>query len=133
MSFLGKLLLIDSDFEARMRLGDALRLRRWIVETAPNAKLGLDAATQGQPNIVITELALPDASGLHFSRSLRTCIEHDAVIVGVSVFGPEELEAARSAGFDEVFAKPVDLERLHRFLVASVGPEAAVPDRRRNR
>jgi hypothetical protein len=41
MSFLGKLLLIDGDFEARMRLADALRLRRWIVETAPNAELGL--------------------------------------------------------------------------------------------
>ncbi len=123
---MGKVLLIDDDVERRTSLAEALRRHRWIVETANGGRAGLDAAMRDQPDVVVTDLILSDIASLSFARSLRTFIEHDVVIVGLA----NELEAlhsqARAAGFDEVFAKPVDVDQLHARLV--VGAVSNSPD-----
>jgi len=117
-TYLGTVLVIDDDHDLRLSLAEDLRRLNWIVETAATGQTGIDAAMKGQPDIVITELALPDVQALSFARTLRSCIEDDALIVGITST-PAQLQAdARTSGFDLVFAKPVDVDALQAALVA---------------
>lgn len=129
---LGKVLLIDES-DDRTSLAEALRRRGWIVETVSTGRLGIDAAMKNQPDIVVTELVLPEVQGLNYARTLRTCIEHDVLVVGITT----ELDAlhaqARAAGFDEVRPKPVDVDGLHELLLSHRFPRSGRSDARATR
>jgi DNA-binding response OmpR family regulator len=129
-TYLGKLLLIEKDFEVRMSIAEELRELRWLVETAASGQMGMEAATKGQPNVVITSLDLPDMPSVNFARSLRTFIEHDAFIVGITDALDRVTPEVR-AGFDEVVATPVDVSELHTRLLrlAPKGVEAFESER----
>jgi DNA-binding response OmpR family regulator len=131
-TYLGKVLLIDDDLARRLSLAEALRAQQWLVETATGGRAGLDAAMKAQPDAVVTDLVLSDIASLSFARSLRTFIEHDVVIVGLSA----ELETldsqARAAGFDEVFTNPVDVAQLHAHLTGAMNLTGDLDERATN-
>ncbi len=120
---LGKVLLIDPDVDARTLLADGLRELRWVVETAATARMGIEAATMAQPDIVVTDLALPDVPSLNFARTLRTFIEHDIHVVGITDDFENVDRLARAAGFDDVFAKPCDVTAIHTRLLSCLAAE----------
>src|ERR1041385_4412873 len=111
-----RVLVIDDNPDQRDALAGELMRRGWIVETASNARAGLDCASKCQPDVVLTELTLPDTRGFHFARALRSLIDHDVVLVGVTRLPLDQHDSARAAGFDEVHAKPIDLETLAKLL-----------------
>jgi DNA-binding response OmpR family regulator len=125
----GPILLIDDEIDERVALAEALRDRRWIVETAGTGRLGIDAAMKVQPRAVVTELVMADVSHVHFARSLRTCVENDVVIVGITRGSAEILAEAKVAGLDEVFTKPVNITALDRYLAAALGLASDPDDR----
>jgi CheY-like chemotaxis protein len=112
----GRVLVIDESTSVRMNLAGLLRGLRWHVDTAPSAQLALDTIARCHPDVVLTELQLPDGRGLHFARKLRSMVEHDLVVVGVTRLPPSLRMEARSAGYDAVFPKPVDIDVLDDFL-----------------
>ena len=62
-------------------------------------------------DLVISDLGLPDGSGLDLMRELRE--RHGLSGVALSGYGMDEDRAAsKAAGFAEHFTKPVDPERL---------------------
>jgi CheY-like chemotaxis protein len=114
-TYFGKVLVIDDAIDDRLSLAEQLRSLRWLTETAPNGRTGIDAAMKGQPDVVISAIVLPDVQGVHYARTLRSCIEHDIVIVGLGGHGD-------APGFDIVFARPIDVGALHTWLLARVQP-----------
>jgi DNA-binding response OmpR family regulator len=123
--YLGKVLLIDDSAEERMMLAEELRRSQWIVEAVANARVGVDAAMTGQPDVIVTT-----AQTKSLARTLRSCIDHDVVIVGLANLTAAERAAAIAGGFDEVFRKPVAASLLHDFLSARIGVRSATPDRK---
>jgi len=108
-----RVLLIDDNDDLRSQLADALRDRGWHVETARSGRLGLELAARTQPEVVLTELILPDVRGFHFASSLRSTVEYDLPVIALTRI-PEQLHArARQAGFDIVHTKPIDVDELH--------------------
>jgi DNA-binding response OmpR family regulator len=107
-----RVLLIDASDDQRSLLANALRARGWRVEIARNGKQGFDAAARVQPEIVVTELVLPDIRGFDFARSLRTAVEHDLLVIALTCI-PEALhKQVLAAGFDHVVGKPFSVEQL---------------------
>ena len=80
---------------------------------AAEAKL---AIAQLRPDAVITEMALPDATGVDLVRWIRAWDrEHRraTVVVAVTQWGTEyPCHAARAAGFDGYFTKPPTTDDL---------------------
>ena len=70
------------------------------------------------PEIVLTELLLPDVRGYNFARSLRSLVDHDLLVIALTRV-PEEFHARTlMTQFDIVLRKPVDIAALHQRMVA---------------
>lgn len=113
----GNVVLIDDDDESRRATADALRELGWRVYGTTEIRAGLELAMEYQPRAIISELALPDAHGYSFVRALRSAVDHDIVLVGLTKLTLRDLDEARASGFDDVFEKPADIGHIHRFLM----------------
>jgi DNA-binding response OmpR family regulator len=112
-----RVLLIDDNDDHSTTLAAALRERGWIVDVARNAHHGLATAAQDKPDVVVTELMLPDVRGFNFARSLRSVVGQDLFVIALTRL-PAELHArALTAGYDHVQSKQIDVDDLHARMV----------------
>jgi DNA-binding NarL/FixJ family response regulator len=95
-----RLLLIDDHAILREGLRALLALEADldVVGEADNATTGLDAARRMQPDIVITDLALPERNGIQVIAELRKFAPHIKVLVLTVHNGEEYIKAALNAG-----------------------------------
>lgn len=105
-------LIIDDEDDSRHATALVFESRGWTVETAHDLRSGIDAAMRQQPDVIVTELLLPDVKSLQFARSLRSAVDHDIQVVALSRAPLEALAEARREGFDLVLGKPLDTTDL---------------------
>ena len=102
-------LVVDDDVDQRDSLACMLEAFGHRVITAGNGGEGLTAILAEHPDLVITDLYMPDMDGLELLSTLRAAGSTPPVIVlsgavGDGVFDP--LTSARKLGADAVFRKP---------------------------
>jgi signal transduction histidine kinase/FixJ family two-component response regulator len=110
------LLVEDHPDTARVMLG-LLKRAGYTVENARSVGSALELARLFQPDVVVSDIGLPDATGLELMRQLRLM---QPLITGIAIsgYGMEE-DAAKSleAGFSDHLTKPINptllLEKLH--------------------
>lgn len=113
-----RVLLVDDQTDDARDVAAALRSRGCAVTVVATARAAFDALPQLQPDAIITELALPDAHGLHVARALRSLVDRDVVIVALSRLADQLGDRALASGFDHVARKPAHVEALHARLAA---------------
>jgi DNA-binding response OmpR family regulator len=104
--------VIDDDDDARLVTADALRELGWRVFSASDLRAAVELTMEYQPRAIITELTLPAVHGYAFVRTLRSAVDNDVVLVGLTKLPSTQIDAAR-AMFDEVFEKPADITHIH--------------------
>jgi PAS domain S-box-containing protein len=90
---------------------EVLALRPQVtLHEAVDGTTGIAAALQHRPQVLLLDLQLPDMSGLDVMRRLRTeAALADSVFVALSANAmPDQIAAARAAGFDDYWTKPID-------------------------
>jgi CheY-like chemotaxis protein len=110
-----------------------LELYAHKVETAGTMQAALNAASQTDFDLVITDIGLPDGDGWELMRQLR---ERGPVrAVAMSGYGwKEDLEKSRAAGFEAHLLKPLkitELENVLRKMEQTVAPDAPSRSRRK--
>lgn len=109
----GRVLLIDDNDDHRSMLANELRARGWSVEIARNGAQGLAVAARCKPDLVVTELLLPDVRGFQFARTVRRIAGEDVFVIALTRM-PRELHGrALTSGFDHVQCKHTDIDDLH--------------------
>ncbi|MBQ0960604.1 response regulator [Ideonella sp. 4Y11] len=86
----------------------------WALRVARDGEEGLALAQSWQPDLALIDMNLPDINGLEVLRRLRAdertrtlrCVALSADAMS------EQVQAARSAGFDDYWTKPIDLNHL---------------------
>lgn len=121
----GRVLLIDDNDDQRSMLANALRARGWNVDVARSGKQGLERAQLGHPDVVMTELLLPDVRAYYFPRMLRSMVEHDMRVIALTRLPVSLHRRALEEGFDLVECKPIDPDRLDEKLTAFVMARAS--------
>jgi len=87
------------------------------VTTAANVAAGVAAAEAAEFDVVLSDLGLPDGTGIDLMRQLRAR-QPDLRGIALSGYGMEEdLLRSREAGFAFHLVKPVDFTQLRRALV----------------
>ena len=90
-------------------------LARWPgvqVAIAEDGASGLAQAAEAPPDVVLLDMQLPDMNGLEVLRRLRgePQTRHVPVIALSASAMPDEVAAARDAGADDYWTKPIQLE-----------------------
>ena len=107
----GRILLVEDHGDTADVLLRILRKNGYAVEHATTVVAAQEAADQDRFDLVISDLGLPDGSGLDLMQRLRARYGFPAI--ALSGYGMDEDRAAsKAAGFAEHFTKPIDPERL---------------------
>jgi PAS domain S-box-containing protein len=109
-------LLVDDDSDTREALALLLGERGMTVTEARSVADALDALATQRPDVVVTDIGMPDADGYALLRALRERDRADerhtpAVAVTGYAAGTDRREAL-AAGFDDHLAKPVEIDAL---------------------
>lgn len=99
----------------------------WELRCAETGAEALQALAECRPDVLLVDMNLPDMTGLE----LRARAAADAALsatlqgarwVALSADNPTEVvRAARAAGFDDYWLKPIDVSRLQAGLRALLG------------
>jgi CheY-like chemotaxis protein len=113
-----RILVVDDLVDAADSLATYLRMLGYTVQTAYDGVAALESAAVFCPQVVLLDIALPKLDGYRVAEQLRQREEMQrACLIAVSGYGsPMDVEAAKQAGFDHHFIKPVDLQKLNGVL-----------------
>ena len=110
-----KILLVDDNADTLAFLSTMLARRGHAVATSSNMALGLRLATEADCDLLISDIELPDGSGLELIESIRS--RKPVPGIALSGFGSSgDIEQSLAAGFAVHLTKPVDFRRLERVI-----------------
>src|SRR5688572_24893403 len=99
-------LVVEDHVDTLRYLSRLLRLQGYAVKEATTYGEALAAMERDPCEILVSDVSLPDCSGLDLMRELR---QRHVAVRGVAVSGhtgPEHVRAAKEAGFEHHVAKP---------------------------
>ncbi|MGB3203027.1 MAG: PAS domain-containing protein, partial [Nodosilinea sp.] len=116
-----KVLIIDDDFDSLNLLTALLEVNGLEVLTADSAEAGLHLVTQHHPDLLISDIGMPDQDGFMLIRALRQRPEAEGGSIPAIAFtayaSDQDCDRALEAGFQRHLTKPVDLEELRLTLI----------------
>lgn len=111
-----RILVIDDDYEVRMTISENLRESGYEVLDASNGAVGIQLMDKiGFPEIVITDIIMPEKEGLETIMEIRQKnpeVKLIAISGGGRTTAGDFLEMARKLGAHASFPKPVDMDKL---------------------
>ena len=120
----GKVLVVDDEPAERDGLARLVGQWGYEVETAASGEEALDFIERQHPAVVLTDLMLPEMTGLDLLQRLKETGRPPVVLL-VTGHGSVEsaVEAMRHGAFDYL-TKPVDATRLQVLLEKSIEQES---------
>ena len=114
-----RILVVDDMELNRNHLRKVLETDGFEVETVPDGRSAWDELQANKYHLVITDLRMPELSGLDLLAKVRAERLPVGMIVLTAFGDPAEALRAMKAGADDFITKPYDPERL-RFLVKRI-------------
>ncbi len=106
-----RLLLVEDHEDTNRSLTRMLRRRGYEVHPANDIRSALDIAARKQFDVLVSDIGLPDGSGIDLLKALRA--KRDVFGIALSGYGMEEdIRRSGEAGFSHHLVKPVDLNKL---------------------
>jgi two-component system KDP operon response regulator KdpE len=106
-----RILVVDDESQITRVLRTALTGSGYEVRTAEDGHAGLRLAREWQPDLVITDISMPNMTGIELCGQLRS--ESQVPIIVLSVKGEERTKVeALDAGADDYVTKPVGMDEL---------------------
>ncbi len=106
-----RILVVDDEPQITRVLRTSLTGSGYEVRTADDGHSGLRSAREWQPDLVITDVSMPNMSGIELCRQLRA--ESTLPIIVLSVKGEEKTKVeALDAGADDYVTKPIGMDEL---------------------
>jgi hypothetical protein len=124
-----KILVVDDETDSRQLLSFLLEQYGATVTAAESAQAALDQIAQSCPDVLVSDLGMPEMDGYALIRKLRSegrsvdAIAKQACLPAIAVTGyarDEDREAALKAGFQAHVTKPIEPTELVKTIVAIV-------------
>ena len=106
-----KVLIVDDEPQITRVLRHSLTAHRYDVRTAADGVSGLETFQDWHPDLIITDLQMPEMDGIEFCREVRKV--STLPIIVLSVRGEEKTKVqALDAGADDYITKPFGIDEL---------------------
>jgi signal transduction histidine kinase/ActR/RegA family two-component response regulator len=123
------LLLVEDNGDTSAMMARLLRRLGHKVATAQSVAMALEVASEHSFDLLLSDLGLPDGSGLDLMREMRK--RHGLPGVAISGYGMEDdLRQTREAGFIAHLTKPLSFNQLQAVLTqfaATHGADDSIP------
>lgn len=128
------ILVVDDNRDAAESLAILLVADGHQVSTASSGFEALALARKLHPQVLILDIGMPLMNGYELARLVRAdAWSRDSLLLALTGWSQEQdVEQARSAGFDRHFPKPVDLDVLRACLAEFGGRRSTRPGRSRS-
>ena len=119
-------MVVDDEPQLIRVLRTGLKSRGYDVRGASDGEIGLETFSEWHPDLVITDLAMPNVDGLEFCRRLRAISQ--VPIIVLSAKGEEKTKVeALDIGADDFVTKPFGIDELLARVRASLRRANAPP------
>jgi PAS domain S-box-containing protein len=127
-----QILVVDDAPAAAYILGKLLEKLGQQVRTAQSASTALECIRDDRPDVIISDIAMPNVNGYELAQRLRSHRELDGVVlVALTGYGQDsDRQRALDAGFDHHLVKPVSVEALEQLLSSLPRPPEEVVEKR---
>jgi len=123
-----RILVVDDEPQLTRVLRRSLMAKGYDVRIAGDGEFALQTFHDWPPDLVITDLAMPNLSGLELCRRLRAT--SDVPIIVLSVRGEEQTKVqALDAGADDYVTKPFGMDELLARIRAALRRQPATDSR----
>jgi len=107
-----RVLYVEDDLETREELQSVLEQFVAELYTAKNGREGLSVYCQHFPDIVITDIQMPEANGLSMSADIKAINPKQPIVILSAYNDVEYLFRALELGIQHYVTKPISVERL---------------------
>jgi CheY-like chemotaxis protein len=115
-----KILLVDDHEDTCSALEKLLARRGHLIAVAHNVRAAMEAAVRNKFDLLISDIALPDGTGMDLMMQLRAI--SNVLGIAISGFGNNsDIERSLRAGFSEHLIKPVKLDNLEAAIERTLG------------
>ena len=116
-----KILVVDDESALREAISQLLKEKGYGVATASNGKEGLKEFARFRPDLVLTDISMPDMEGIEFLRILRKQKSDLPIIVmSGNIIGAKFLKSASLFGATTTLKKPFSNRDLIDIIEASL-------------
>lgn len=117
-------LLVEDDKDSREMLETLLKINGMKVTTASSAAQALKMLKQKRPDILISDVGMPDEDGYEFIGKVRRLSPeqggHVPAIALTGYVSVQDQNQALEAGYQQHLSKPVDIDKLIKMLKSLV-------------
>lgn len=114
------ILLVEDEADARELVGELLMSRGATVALAASAAEGYERLAESVPDVIVSDIGMPDEDGYAFARSVRKLPRErggSAPFVALTAYtSSQDKVRAFDAGYNHHLPKPVDSEELIRVV-----------------
>jgi CheY-like chemotaxis protein len=113
-----RILVVDDNVDAADSLATLLEICGHRCRMVHDAKSALEAFADFRPELILSDIGLPEINGYELARRLRRLDGGATVrLIAVSGWGqPDDIKRAEEAGFDQHLTKPVDPDVLLKII-----------------
>jgi CheY-like chemotaxis protein len=115
---------LEDHEDTNRSLTNLLRRRGYHVKSALNLESALKLSDAEQFDVLISDLALPDGSGIELMRKLSS----NQTLLGIALTGfgmEQDIRKSKEAGFQHHLVKPIDLNKLDALIQQGAPAPAA--------
>jgi DNA-binding NtrC family response regulator len=113
---MNKILIIDDDEMMRETIVSYLSDRRYTLSTAANGLIAEEIFRKEKPDLVISDVRMPEKDGIELLKSVKSLDSHVPVVLMTAYDDIDSTIRAMQLGAYDYVEKPFDKERLN-FLV----------------
>lgn len=106
-----KVLIVDDEPQIVRVLRTALSAQGYAVRVAAHGIEGADVAREWEPDLVITDVSMPEMNGVDLCRELRQASQVPIIVLSVRNNERMKIEAL-DAGADDYVTKPFSIQEL---------------------
>jgi CheY-like chemotaxis protein len=117
-------LIVDDDSKVRHLLRSVLEAGGYRVQDTSDGKEALSRIKRNCPDIVLTDIFMPDVDGIELIRMMRQ-VTRDLSIVAMSGGSDAYLQAASLLGAEATIQKPIQIDSLMALMHSISGSRAS--------
>ena len=108
-----KILVVDDSDDTREMMAKLLELEAYRVITAEDGLVGLTKAEAEHPDLIITDINMPNLNGIEMIKMIRNQSPvREVPILAITAYGSGVAQEALAAGADRATTKPIEFDSL---------------------